>query len=157
MPFANKEQKKAHNIKYKTDNKWILYAKRIVQTNQKSVSKTTYENLKDIVPSSFWNTVKVKGTLKQTLIEQIKVKPEPIVEQESVIQVEKAEPLRKTTRSQVIQKVNSRETPSIYTIDEAIRDINAYSGWGKTTREGYTSKLKTMMSLLGCNEHQDIV
>ena len=84
----------------------------------------------------------MKGSLKQTLIEQLKIKPEPIIEQESVIQVEKAEPLRKTTRSQVIQKVNSRETPSIYTIDEAIRDTHAYSGWGKTTREGYTSKLK---------------
>lgn len=37
MPYAAEEQKKIHDLKYKTKNKRIIYAKHFVKTNQKSV------------------------------------------------------------------------------------------------------------------------
>ena len=93
MPYATKEQKKIHNLANKTKNKWIIYAKRIVELNQKSVTQDTYDNIKDLLPKAFLDTLKIKGSLQESLTELVANIPATV-----------PEPLPKTTKEAITSK-----------------------------------------------------
>ena len=97
-----------------------------MKNEQKSVNQITYDHIKEYLSPTYLSSLRIIGLLKDNVMHLSKqIKVEPIVEKEGIpiTQVEKTQPLRKTTRTklevQAIPKVLSREIPSrIYTLTE---------------------------------------
>ena len=68
MPYKNKELKSANNQIYKDTNRWLLYAKRMMKIQQKTVYQTTYDNIKEYLSPTYPSSLRIIGLLKESVI-----------------------------------------------------------------------------------------
>ena len=171
MPYKNKELKAANNKLYKKNNKWLLYALRMMKNGQKSVTQATYDNVKEHLSDTYVSSLRIIGSLKDNVMNMSKqIKIEPVAEK-PVVHITPVEPpktqrqtrqTRQTKQSVEIVRTPSVEpiqkeiSPEIYTITEARNDIDKYPAWASSTRKIYKDRILTIMKLLGCDENEDI-
>lgn len=68
MPYKNPADKAQHNKKYKSDNKALLEVQRLKRSSQKSITKKTFDLIKDIADDELLARFKIMKTLNEKVV-----------------------------------------------------------------------------------------
>jgi len=73
MPYKSKEAKQAHNKKYKLENRAMLEVQRLKRSSQKSISRKTFDLIKDVADDELLARFKIM----KSLTEKVRVEGSP--------------------------------------------------------------------------------
>ena len=68
MPYKNPADKAQHNKKYKNDNKALLEVQRLKRSSQKSITKNTFDLIKDIADDELLGRFKILKSLNEKVV-----------------------------------------------------------------------------------------